>query len=293
VSEVRLNKVIEKLAAGEVVVSSPPVPNGSWEEAQTYGDSDFDMVIFEMEHFGFDFMALRTSLQAMLSRRRISDDGLRPSVVPTTRIPPNARETSQWIIKQCLDLGVYGFVAPQIQTPEDALAIVNAARYPAKRGSSLGGGERGYWPPVAARYWGVSQSEYVHKADVWPCNPDGELLIVGIVESRRGVENIERIVDATNGIGAIWPGPGDMASDMGLEVSNPIHPEVEENLAHVLEVCTSRNVPCVSIATSVEDALRRIDQGFQVIFTRLQPGMASAVREHAQQRSASAAATRQ
>ncbi|MFI5046879.1 MAG: aldolase, partial [Acidimicrobiia bacterium] len=159
----RLNKVIEKLVAGEVVVSSPPVANGSIEVAQDYGDSDFDMVIFEMEHFGFDFVALRTSLQALLNRRRISDDGLAPSVVPTTRIPPNARETSQWIIKQALDIGVFGFFAPQMQTPEDALAIVNAARYPARRGTVSGGGERGYWPPVAARYWGLTQQEYVER----------------------------------------------------------------------------------------------------------------------------------
>ena len=60
-------------------------------------EPDFDMVVFEMEHHGFDFIALRSSLQALLSRRRIAADGLAPSVVPFTRIPPNARETSQWI----------------------------------------------------------------------------------------------------------------------------------------------------------------------------------------------------
>ena len=132
-TEERLNKVIGKLAAGEVVVSSQPVPNASVEVAEAYGDSDFDMVIFEMEHQGFDFLGLRNSLQAMLSRRRIAEDALAPSVVPITRIPPPGRETTQWIIKQALDLGVYGLVAPQLDTPEDALAIVNAARYPAQR----------------------------------------------------------------------------------------------------------------------------------------------------------------
>lgn len=276
----RLNKVIEKLEAGEVVVSSPPVPNGNVEVAQDYGDSDFDMVVFEMEHFGFDFPSLRTSLQSMLSRNRIADDGLRPSVVPMTRIPPNARETSQWIIKQALDLGVYGFFAPHIQTPEHALAIVNAARYPERRGTSLGGGERGYWPPVAARYWGITQQEYVDCADVWPANPDGELLIVGIIESQLGVDNIERILDATNGIGAIWPGPGDMAASLGL-IGQIHHPEVEANLRRVREVCIERGVPCVSIASSVEDAHRRIDEGFRIILTRLAPGIATAIRSGA------------
>jgi 4-hydroxy-2-oxoheptanedioate aldolase len=283
----RLNKVIELLAGDGVVVSSSPIPTGSIEEAQAYGDSDFDMVVFEMEHHGFDFPNLRLSLQALLNRRRIAEDGLRPSVVPFTRIPPNSRETSQWIIKQALDIGVYGLVAPQLQTPEEALAIVNAARYPARRGSTLGGGERGYWPPVAARYWGLSQSDYVDKADVWPTNPDGELLIVGIIESQRGVQNVERILDATDGIGAIWPGPGDLAADMGL-VGQPMHPEVQEQLQGVLEICNQRGVPCVGVGTSLEVAVRCIERGFRVVFTRLESGLAAAVRAAAPNRAASA-----
>jgi 4-hydroxy-2-oxoheptanedioate aldolase len=271
----RLNKVIEKLEAGEVVVSSSTVPNASFEVAQEYGDSDFDMVVFEMEHHGFDFIGLRNSLHWLLNRRRLAEDGLAPSVVPITRIPPNARETSQWIIKQALDVGVYGFIAPQIETPEQALAVVNAARYPARRGSTLGGGQRGWWPMAAARYWGLSAQEYGERADVWPLNPDGELLIVGIVESRLGVDNIERILDATNGIGVIWPGPGDLASDLGL-IGQTTHPEVQDRLQHVLDVCTARGVPCLGV--SLGDPVARVQQGFKVIFTPLERGIAATIR---------------
>jgi 4-hydroxy-2-oxoheptanedioate aldolase len=275
-----LNKVIEKLTAGEVVVSSPPVANGNFEEAQAYGDSDFDMVMFEMEHFGFDFGGLRSSLYAMLNRRRVSEDGLSPSVLPTTRIPATGGETSQWMIKQTLDTGVYGLVVPRVQTPEDALVVVNAVRYPRQRNSSFDGGERGYWPTAAARYWGLSQREYVERADAWPLNPDGELLIVGIIETCQGVENIERILDATNGIGAMWAGPGDLAADMGL-AGQIAHPEVEERIQHVREVCSSRGVACATSASTFEDATRRAAEGFQIVLTRLAPGIAAAVRARA------------
>lgn len=273
----RLNGVIDILEKGGVVVSSSPIPNGSVEDAYTYGDSDFDMVVFEMEHHGFDFPSLRLSLQALLNRARIAADGLRPSVVPFVRIPPPGRETTNWIIKQALDIGVYGFLVPQLETPEEARAIVDAARYPARRDSDLGGGHRGYWPPVAARYWGLSQDEYLRRADLWPLNPEGELLVVAIIESQKGVSNLERILDATNGIGAIWPGPGDLSADMGL-LGKVGHPEVQAQLQHVLNVCLERGVPCVGVATSLEDAVRRVQQGFQIIFTRLQPGIAAAVR---------------
>jgi 4-hydroxy-2-oxoheptanedioate aldolase len=33
------------------------------------------------------------------------------------RIPPNARERNQWVIKQALDTGVYGLVLPHLSTP--------------------------------------------------------------------------------------------------------------------------------------------------------------------------------
>ena len=273
----RLNKVIDLLSEGQVVVSSVPIPNGSIEEAQRYGDSDFDMVVFEMEHHGFDFPGLRLSLQALLNRARVVHDGLCPSVVPFTRIPPPARETTTWIIKQALDIGVYGFVAPQLETPEEALAIVEATRYPPSRGSELGGGNRGYWPEVAARYWGLPQDEYVQRADVWPMNPNGEILVIGIVESQKGIANLERILDATSGIGAVWPGPGDLAADMGL-IGQVHHPDVEDQLQHVLDVCHDRGIPSVGVAISVEEAIRRVEQGFRIIFTRPDRGVAAAIR---------------
>src|SRR5262245_10478490 len=91
-----LNHVIEQLSTGLVILCAPPVTNGDLTQAQAWGDSDFDMVMIEMEHFGFDFPTLQAFLQAMLSRRRIAIDGVRSTVVPVVRIPPPARETSQW-----------------------------------------------------------------------------------------------------------------------------------------------------------------------------------------------------
>ena len=113
------------------------------------------------------------------------------------------------------------------------------------------------------------------RADPWPANPDGELLIIAIIESRQGVENIESILDATNGIGAIWAGSGDMAADMGL-IGQLTHPEVEENLQHVLDVCLSRNVACAIGAGGVDEAVGRIQQGFRIIMTR--PGIKADIR---------------
>jgi 4-hydroxy-2-oxoheptanedioate aldolase len=53
-----------------------------------------------------------------------------PNGSPMVRLPPNARECNQWVIKQALDTGVYGLVLPHLSTVEDAQAAVAAARYP-------------------------------------------------------------------------------------------------------------------------------------------------------------------
>jgi 2-keto-3-deoxy-L-rhamnonate aldolase RhmA len=102
-------------------------------------------------------------------------------------------------------------------------------------------------------------------------------LIVGIIESRKGVANLDRILDATNGIGVIWPGPGDLAADLGL-IGHINHPDVEESVQLVLDRCTERGIACVGVAADGDEAGRRVQQGFRVIFTQMQPGVAAAIR---------------
>src|SRR5580658_6898141 len=129
--KMRYNKIIDLLEHGKPVFSTSTVPNGSLEDLTYIADADYDAVIIEMEHEGFSFTTLRTSLQVLLNRKRIAEKGnLQPDVVPMVRIPPNARERNQWVIKQALDMGVYGLVLPHLSTVEDAQAAVAAARYP-------------------------------------------------------------------------------------------------------------------------------------------------------------------
>ena len=53
-------------------------------------------------------------------------------------------------------------------------------------------GLRGRNPSNAAWYWGTR--EYHAKADVWPLDPQGELLAMMFIESAEGVANIDEIV---------------------------------------------------------------------------------------------------
>jgi len=267
--KVRLNKVIDLLAQGKIVFSGGIIPNGNLDDAIFMADSDYDFCIIEMEHEGFGFTDLRNTVQHLLNRKRILEKGnLQPDVVPLVRIPTNARDLggSQWIIKQTLDTGVFGVVLPHLNTVEDARAAVVASRYPQATGvpDFEPEGQRGWWNRLAPRYWGLTPQEYYDVADLWPLDPDGEILLMGIVEEAEGVRNLRDILREVKGIGAVWTGPGDMSVSMGKR-ANAADPDVEEAMLRVLEICKEAGVPCATSAATGADVERRIEQGFRII----------------------------
>lgn len=263
----RLNKVIERLEGRQPVFCAAVAQNGDWDGLAQLALSDFDMLIVETEHQGFDLPLLRHSLQHLLHRGRIAAKGsLQPDVVPFVRIPPYARERNQWVIKQTLDAGAYGLVLPHLDSVEAAQSAVRSARYPQARGAADAepAGERGWWPWAAAHYWGISGEAYYDAADLWPLDPDGELLLMGIVENAEGLRALPEIVKQVRGIGAIWIGPGDLSVSLGYR-GDLEHPEVEAAVQQARQVCKQAGVPVGAVAGRKHDAIQRLEQGFDIV----------------------------
>ena len=264
----RYNKAIQLLENGQPVFGTGLIWNGNLDEMTYFADSDYDLVMIEMEHEGLSFNNLRASLQFLLNRKRIAAaGGLQADPTPVVRIPPNTREQNQWVIKQALDTGVYGLILPHLDTVEGAQAAVRAARYPQVPGTAdfEPAGERGWWYRIAPRYWGLTPAEYYDAADVWPIDPDGNLLLMGIVEEPTGVRNLPDILREAKGIGAIWAGPGDMSVAMGHK-GNANHPEVQDMLLRILDICQNAGVPCAVGCTAAEVPMR-LEQGFRILIT--------------------------
>ena len=90
-------------------------------------------------------------------------------------------------------------------------AFVEAVRFPAF------GGRRGvHGNPTAARIWGITADEYGEKADVWPLNPNGELLLGLKLEDKYALESAEANAKVPGVAFAEW-GPGDMAFSLGVK----------------------------------------------------------------------------
>jgi 4-hydroxy-2-oxoheptanedioate aldolase len=204
-----------------------------------------DAVIFEMEHNAWDPNALQDSMQYLLNRKQILEAGsLAPVVTPIVRIPANGAEKSQWLAKQALDRGVFGVICPHVSTAEQAYSAVAACRYPRQKSAPHyePKGARGDGPHTAGRYWGVSQQEYYARADVWPLNPQGEILVILMIESVAAVANLNDILGQVPGVGAVLIGEGDLSQELGFPRQYE-HPVVKEAMGQIVETCKKYKVP--------------------------------------------------
>lgn len=265
----RMNKVIARLENGEPAFG-PFLNAGSIPDAVWARQSGYDAVVFEMEHNAFNLQDLRLSLQFMLDRKQILESGSpAPAVAPFVRIPVNGREHNQWIVKQVLDIGVMGIVFPMINTPDDAVAAVQACRYPHPGDDSDPGptGQRGHSPTNAVRYWGLTQPEYFEKADVWPLDPQGEILPILQCETIDSVNNLEAILDAVPNPGLILISQSDLSVSLGYKAKYT--PEVMEAVQRAAEICRSRGVHYGSPQVTAENVEQRLADGFTFLMPPL------------------------
>jgi 4-hydroxy-2-oxoheptanedioate aldolase len=264
----RLNGIIRALTSGSGIAFTSFI-QAEVESAVAFTQSDNDGVVFELEHNPWDIRALREAMQFLLLRERIARAGsVACQMTPLVRIPASGSEMNQWFAKQALDIGAYGIVWPRISTPEEAYNAVAACRYPSRPAAPLHepAGLRGDAPLAAARYWGLSQQEYYKKADVWPLAPDGEILVVLMIEDTAGIDNLETILKEVPGIGVLLIGEGDLTQELGCPRQYD-NPELLAMMAHVLKLGKAFNVTVGHPHTTEHNITRVIEQGYRFLMT--------------------------
>lgn len=182
-----------------------------------------------------------------------------PLFVKMHEIAPDPALGAKDIAKQ-LNLGVAGIVFVDVKSAEEVKTGLAAMRFASK------GGTRPDDVGSAPQVWGMSEAEYKQKADVWPLNPNGELVNFTIVESKEGLEKIREIA-AVKGIGVLFPGAGTLrgvfstTDAAGQRVLD--EPAWEAAIQKVLSACKEFNVPC-GYPANATDIEKRIQQGFSV-----------------------------
>lgn len=271
----RLNKAIELLDNDETAFGILSF-DYSLNNARSLARSDLDFIIIDMEHAPFDVERLRQFLLGMTDKRALLSKGsLQANVVPLVRIPATGGEDILTQVKQVLDVGAFGIMYPAINNRQQAELAISATRYPQLRGAEdfEPVGLRGRNPSNAIWYWGIR--DYHQRADVWPLDPQGELLALIQIETPEGVENIEEIISVP-GVGVIFIGPSDLSTAMGY--ANSSAPEVEAAIQRVLAACLAHDVAC-AITTNRRNVEERVDQGFRLVTVGLDGGLSAATSE--------------
>ena len=182
-----------------------------------------------------------------------------PLIVKTPKIAPDTAKAIDNISRE-LNLGVSGIMFVEAESADEVRAGLAAMRFRSR------GGTRRDEVEAAPAYWGLSEQAYKQKADLWPLNPDGELVNWTIVESKEGLAHVREIA-AVKGIGVLWPGAGTLrgvfttTSASGERVFDAAG--WEHAIQEVLAACKEFNVPCGFPATP-SDIEVRMKQGFSV-----------------------------
>ncbi|NJN82833.1 MAG: hypothetical protein HC802_11520 [Caldilineaceae bacterium] len=164
--------------------------------------------------------------------------------------------------------GVHGILLCQAESAEAVAAFVESCRYPINRigvGEGLAEGRRGVGSePSAAAAWGMDRDEYLRRADPWPLNPDGELLLGLKIESAAAIPHIEEILSVP-GIGFAEMGPGDLSLSLGyFKLPRPFPAEMEAVRERVLAACLANGVAFLESCTA-EEVRTRIDAGVRIV----------------------------
>jgi 4-hydroxy-2-oxoheptanedioate aldolase len=182
-----------------------------------------------------------------------------PLILKTPKIAPDYAKAIDNISRE-LNVGSSGIMFVETESADEVRQGLAAMRFKSN------GGTRPDSVGQAAAYWGMSEQEYKQKADLWPLNPDGELVNWTIVESKEGLAHVKEIA-AVKGIGVLWPGAGTLRGV--FTTTNAAGERVfdaagwEGAIQQVLAACKEFNVPCGYPATA-NDIEMRLKQGFSV-----------------------------
>jgi 4-hydroxy-2-oxoheptanedioate aldolase len=244
----RINKAIELLAEGQPIYYAESY--GGYEEGKKLARTWADYIIYNMEHAPLDFNALKEFMRGLVEGGPTPSGHRTPTVIVTLPVLGLDAETfkgGSWMIQQALAQGVHGLHLGRARDPEAVKLYVQAARYPFHKTAVgvVGEGVRGWGSQkFAAWVWGVAEKDYLKRADVWPLNPEGELLLGLKIEDRQALENAEKSI-AIPGLAFAEHGPRDMGLSYGYlegRADPPVPAEVQAAGDRVLAACRANRV---------------------------------------------------
>lgn len=276
----RINRAVELLADGQPIYytgSHTGAPGGaggpeaSFEQGKKDAQTFADYISYDMEHTAYDIVGLTAYMKGLVAGGPTRSGHRTPAVivnVPVNGLDEVTVRANAWMFQQVLAAGVHGIMLTHADNPGAIKAFVEAVRFPSHHqgiGPRLGEGHRGvHGSAPAAAIWGISVKEYEDKADPWPLNPDGELLLGVKEEDKYALANVEENLKVP-GIGMAEWGPGDMAMSLGVTSSADAvnDPRMVAARAKVLAACKANHIAFLNTMTE-RDVTKMIQEGVMV-----------------------------
>jgi 4-hydroxy-2-oxoheptanedioate aldolase len=250
--------------AGAAAADAPDVPQ------KTPAELAAEAVAFKRTDYLFDgsmegnmqraLPAFTEMMKGLQAAGVVSKSPLRLTHPVFVKSPELDQPTIAADIATQLNLGVSGVMLPKAESAEQVQKAIAAMRFASK------GGTRPDAVGAAPAFWGLSEAEYKAKADVWPLNPDGELLNWTIVESKEGLAKVREIA-AVKGVGVLWPGAGTLRGVFTTTTAAGERQFDEKGweaaIQSVLSACKEFKVAC-GYPANASDIELRIKQGFSV-----------------------------
>jgi 4-hydroxy-2-oxoheptanedioate aldolase len=202
--------------------------------AEILAGAAVDYVCVDQQHGVIDYDSMVPMLQAIRAE----------GATPITRVLSN----DPFLIMKALDAGAWGAIVPMIDDAEEAARAVAACRYPPH-------GVRSYGP--------VRASAVIDSKD--PKVLAEEALCLVMVETRKGLENVEEIA-ATPGLDGIYIGPSDLALSLGLPPTlDVVEVEHAEAVERIRQACHRNAIAAGIQCASGEWARRHTGAGFDMV----------------------------
>lgn len=182
--------------------------------------------------------------------------------IPLVVRPPLANR--EWITR-LLDVGVVGLHIPQVDTPDVARFVADAAHYaPAGSRGMAGNGPHNDFQPATPL-----------------AELDEQVYVTIMLETEEAFSHLDEIV-ATPGIDAVTLGPSDLAQDLGVRGTQAEKATIDEHRERLIDAAKRHGKDVAMLCSSVEEATRWIRTGAKIIayssdVAVLQQGYAAAV----------------
>ncbi len=230
------NRFKQVVAGGRIPIGHMVMEFGTRGLAKILEATGVDFVVIDMEHSAFDSERVADLIACFKAT----------PVAPFVRVPQRLYH----FLARTMDAGALGVMVANVETGEQARAVVDAVKYAplGNRGVALGVAHTDYLSPQPAAYFAESNENST---------------VICLIESMKGIENLDAIAQ-TPGVDVLWVGHFDLTQSMGIP-GQFHHPRFLEAIRTVISTAARYGKRAGIQPHSTEQAEAWIAAGFNVI----------------------------